>query len=96
MWNSLWTFISPLTVIINLLKEIKMDQAQLASEIGEIKATVAKAGAEIVAKIANLEQKIEEAGQVSPAVQEALAELKLAAKAVDDIVPDPAPAPQPE
>jgi hypothetical protein len=98
MWKSFVSLLFPATAILKTLKEIKMNQTELAAQLADVKATLVKANAEVVAKIANLEEKIEQSGQVDPAVLDALAELKIAAKAVDDIIPDAPsePEPQPE
>jgi uncharacterized protein YPO0396 len=96
MWNSLWTFISPLTVIINLLKEIKVNQAELAEKLEAVNTTLVKVRVEVVGAVADLKAAIEAAQTVDPALQAVVAKLEGTAKALDDLNPDPAPAPQPE
>jgi len=76
----------------SLLNKISMDQAELAVQLTALKEQTQKANAEIVAKIATLEQAITDAGNVSPAVEAALADLKASIQTVDDIVLDAPPA----
>lgn len=77
-----------LYTIFSQLNHIQMDQQQLAAELAALKAQSEKSKTEIINKIDTLEDAIVNAGQVSPEVQEALANLKTAVQGVDDIVPD--------
>lgn len=63
-------------------------QAQHAQQLREIVAQNEKARQEIVAKIDSLEQAIEDAGNTTPEVDEALAELKASIQKDDDLNPD--------
>jgi hypothetical protein len=45
--------------------------------------------AEIVAQVTNLEAAVQAGGNVSPAVEEALGNLKTSLQSVDDLNPDP-------
>lgn len=67
----------------------------VADALADVKAELVKAQAEIVAKINGLEDQLSNAGKLDDADQAAIADIKTAAKALDDIVPD-APADQPE
>ena len=77
--------------IHSLLNKIKMTQEELAAELAALKLQEEKAKTEIIAKIAELEQAIVNAGTVSPEVQSALNELKASVQSVDDILPDAPP-----
>ena len=74
--------------VIKLLKEILMNQQELAQALNDAAAEAVKAKAEIVQKISNLEAAIVAAGNTSPEVDAALSALKDAVQGVDDIVPD--------
>ena len=65
-----------------------MTQEELAAELTAVKDQAAKAKAEIVAKIATLEQAIIDSANTSPAVNDALAALKAEVQSVDDLNPD--------
>jgi len=77
-----------LYAIFSQLNHIQMDQQQLAADLAALKKQTEKSKTEIINKIDTLEDAIVNAGQVSPEVQEALANLKTAVQGVDDIVPD--------
>jgi len=62
-----------------------MDKTQLAAALNEITAQNEKAKAEILAKIAALEAAVAEAGNTTPAIDEALAALKVSVQGSDDI-----------
>lgn len=66
-------------------------QAQLAQELRDIKTQNEKARTEILAKIAALEGAIENAGNTTPEVDTALAELKASVQADDDLNEDAPP-----
>lgn len=68
-----------------------MNQAELAQALNDAAAEAVKAKGEIVAKIADLETAIGNAGNTTPEVDAALAALKDAVQGVDDIVPDAPP-----
>lgn len=74
--------------IFSLLNKINMNQQELADALAALKEQTDKARAEVVAKIASLEQAIIDAGNVTPAVETALADLKASVQASDDVVPD--------
>lgn len=76
-----------------ILKLFKMaeNQEQLAAELVALKEQNEKAKAEIVAKIAALEEAVNNAGTLTPEVQTALGDLKTSVQGTDDIVPDEAP-----
>lgn len=79
--------------IFSLLNKISMNQQELADQLTALKEQSEKANAEIAAKLLTLENAIVEAGNVSPAVQNALADLKSSVQTTDDFVPDAPPAP---
>jgi chaperonin cofactor prefoldin len=70
------------------LERIIMDQKALAAELVALKAQNDKSRAEIVAKIAALEAALGNAGGTTAEVDAALAALKGAAQALDDLNPD--------
>lgn len=63
-------------------------QAELAQALRDLKTEAAKAKDEITAKIASLEVAVVAAGNVTPEVEAALADLRAGVQAIDDIVPD--------
>jgi len=73
------------------LDNIMATQAQLAQELRDVKAQNDKSRTEILAKIAALEEAIANAGNTTPEVDTALAELKASVQTDDDIVPDAPP-----
>jgi len=81
--------------IHKLLKQILMNQEQLAAELTAVKNQNQKTNAEIQAKLAELQAAIEAQGTVSPEVEAALAELKAVAQSNDDLIAD-APVTDPE
>ncbi len=66
-------------------------QIELATQLAALAAQQDKARAEIVAKLAALEEAIV-ANPVSPDVEAAVAALRASIQATDDIVPDATPA----
>lgn len=68
---------------------------ELASELVNVKNQVVKGMDEVKAKVASLEAALENAS-LSAEAEAALAELKAASQALDDLNPDQAPAPAPE
>lgn len=63
-------------------------QAQHAQELRDLKAQNDKARAEVLAKITSLEEALANAGNTTPEVDAALADLKASVQTDDDIVPD--------
>lgn len=74
--------------ITTKLHQMALSQSELAQQLADVKAQVEKSRTEIVGKIQQLEDALEDAGNVSPEVENALSELKASVQAVDDIVPD--------
>lgn len=60
----------------------------LQEDLLDVRDQLVKARGEIVTKIEDLEAAVSNSGEVSPEVAEALSEVKAAAQALDDIVPD--------
>ena len=79
---------SLLKTIIKNQKQMALTQEQLAAELKVIKEQNDKARAEVLAKIAALEQAIAAAGNTTEDVDIALAELKASVQTDDDIVAD--------
>lgn len=79
---------SLLKTIIKNQNKMALSQAEAAAELVRIKDQILKSRAEILAKIEALEIAQQNAGNVTPEVEAAMAELKDAAQATDDIVPD--------
>lgn len=63
-------------------------QAELEALLTGVATQLSKASGEIVAKIGDLEVAIANAGNTTPEVDAAVANLKTIAQALDDIVPD--------
>lgn len=88
--------------IIHHLEKIMATQAELAQQLREVLASLHKSNAEIAevqtsvvtltTKIAEL-QAIIDAGNVSQELQDAVAAVSVAAKEVDDAIPDAIPVP---
>lgn len=74
--------------IFSQLKSINMNQQELAQQLTELAAQTAKAKEEVLAQVAELENKIVQAGTLTPEVEAALAALKESVQAIDDINPD--------
>jgi archaellum component FlaC len=81
-----------LNSIFNILKQIKMEQSELAAQLTTLKDQTEKAKAEILAKLADLDAALQAADDVTPEVQAAFDALKSSVQGVDDIVAD-APTP---
>jgi len=78
--------------IINKLNSIMATQAELAQQLRDIKDQNEKARVEILAKIAALEDALANAGNTTPEVDQAVADLKASVQTDDDLNPD-APTP---
>lgn len=77
--------------ILNRLDRIMTTQAEHALELAAVAAGVAKIGTEtqsLIAKIADLEAAVEQAGNVTPEVEAAMVALKAQVVVVDDLVKD--------
>ena len=72
------------------LKKMAENQAQLAEELGVVKAQVEKITTEYTTRIATLEEALVAAGNITPEVQAALDGLKASVQIADDVTPDPA------
>lgn len=77
--------------VLTKLNQIIMTQAELAASITAVKDQLTKASGEINDKITALTTALDNAGAVTPEVQEAIDGLKAAAQGLDDIVPDAPP-----
>ncbi len=75
-------------LIIKKLNQIMATQKELADQLAALKLQVDKSKAEVIAKIAALEQAIIDAGNTTPEVDAALADLKASVQAEDDVIPD--------
>jgi len=80
-----------LNSIFNILKQIQMEQSELAQQLTALKEQADKAKAEIVAKLADLEAALEAADDVTPEVQAAFDALKTSVQGIDDLNPDAEP-----
>lgn len=83
-------------ILINInnhfkLKTMALSQAELAQELRNVTAQNEKSRTEILAKIADLETALANAGSTTPEVDEAVAALKASVQTDDDIVPDAPP-----
>lgn len=77
----------------SFLQRIERKLTMTADEINAITAQVAKIGTETtatLAKVAELEEALANAGEISPEVQAAFDALKAQVQVVDDLVVDPA------
>lgn len=81
-------FLPVLRSVNRKLEAIMATNAELAQSLKDISAQLAKASAEIADKIGKLEAAIVAGGGTDAAVDAALADVKAAAQALDDVVPD--------
>ncbi len=77
-----------LALTLYLLWRITVNQTELAQALADLKTQADKAKAEIVAKVAELEAAIANAGSTTPEVDAALAALKGSVQGLDDLNPD--------
>jgi ABC-type transporter Mla subunit MlaD len=82
-----------LIATINSAKEeIMATQAQTTQAVNALKDQVVKSRDEIVARLAELQTAVDNAGNSTPEMDAALEGLRTAVQGVDDIVPDAPPA----
>lgn len=74
--------------VLNLLKEIRMTQEQLAQAMKDLKAQLGKVKDEVIAKVVAVEAAV---GKTTPEVDAAFADLKGAVQVLDDLNPDAPP-----
>jgi len=74
--------------VLHQLEKLTMNQAELAQALTDLKTQADKAKQEIVNKVADLEDAINNAGSTSPDVDAALAALKSSVQGLDDLNPD--------
>ena len=79
-----------------LQEQIAMNQAELETALANVGTRLTEASTEIVARLQDLQDAITEAGNTTPAVDAALANVQTLAAALADIVPNDPPAPPPE
>ena len=73
---------------------IMATQAELSQQISQLSTQLERVHTEITDKVTNLEQKIQESGNVSQEVTTAMEQLKSRVQLLDDITPDtPSPTP---
>lgn len=83
--NNAFTYRNELLSIFSLLNKIQMNQEELAAELAALKEQTERSTAEIITKIAALEDAITNAGNITPEVEAALTALKAAVQGVDDV-----------
>lgn len=86
-----------LAFFLNLNRKVNCimsTQQELAAQLTGLKDQLGKVAGEITGKIASLEEAVRNAGNTTPEVDQALADLRTTVQQLDDIVPD-APAPTP-
>jgi ABC-type transporter Mla subunit MlaD len=74
---------------------IMATQAEIAQQLTALKDQLTKIGTEVTTKLGELETAIANAGNATQEVEDALAALKTAVQAVDDLVPDAEPPVEP-
>ncbi len=77
-----------LALTLYLLWRITVNQTELAQALADLTTQADKAKAEIVAKVADLEAAIANAGSTTPEVDAALAALKGSVQGLDDLNSD--------
>lgn len=82
--------------LTQLQEQIAMNQAELETALANVGTRLTEASTEIVARLQDLQDAITEAGNTTPAVDAALANVQTLAAALADIVPNDPPAPPPE
>lgn len=88
-----WLLRPVLDLLNRLERQITMNQTELKQALDDAKAQASKAKAEIVKKIADLEDAISNAGSTTPEVDAALSALKGELQGLDDLNPDAAAEP---
>lgn len=88
-----WAFRPVIDAINNVRKEMKMNMTELLAQLQGLKTQADKAKAEVIAKIAALEEAINNAGTTTPEVDAALTDLKASVQGLDDLNPDAEPTP---
>lgn len=81
--------------LLLLLEQIAMTQTETAEQLNALVAQIAKTGEETKKALAALADAIANQGNTSPEVESALAALKVAVQANDDLIPDAATEPTP-
>jgi ABC-type transporter Mla subunit MlaD len=77
------------------LNKIMASQTEHAEELRGVKRDLDEAFTELTDRIATLEQAIQNAGNTTPEVDEAMAAVKAQAEALKNVVPNPEPEPEP-
>jgi seryl-tRNA synthetase len=86
--DNLVEYENQLNLIIKKLEKMGKTQAEIAQELRDMKAQNEKARQENLAALAKLEDAVANAGNSTPEVDEALADLKASIQADDDQNPD--------
>lgn len=81
--------------LTQLQEQIAMNQAELETALANVGTRLTEASTEIVARLQDLQDAITEAGNTTPAVDAALANVQTLAAALADIVPNDPPADPP-
>jgi ABC-type transporter Mla subunit MlaD len=74
--------------LLTKVNHVMATQSELATQLTTLKDQVVKSRGEVLAKIADLETALANAGSTSPEVDAALEALKTEVQTSDDIVPD--------
>lgn len=83
-----WQWFINLKIIINALLRLESTMGAVADALAGVKDQLAKAKGEILAKLADLEAQLANAGKLDPADVAAIQDLKDAAQGLDDVVVD--------
>lgn len=89
------TLADVLAALHQLQEQITMNHEELATALTAVGTRLTEASTEILARLQDLQDAITEAGNTTPEVDAALANVQTLAAALANIVPDPAPAPPP-
>ena len=89
------TFWFTLIYIHSQLKKVRMNTQEAVDKLMAMNSQVKKSIGEISGKFDDLNEAINNAGEVPPAVAAAINELGVSIQTADDLVPDAAPAEQP-
>lgn len=85
----MWSFLERFDAAINAIFRMEKTMGAVSDALAGIKDQLAKAKAEVLSKITDLEAQLADAGKLDAADVAAIQDLKDAAQALDDVVVDP-------
>jgi hypothetical protein len=83
-----WQFVTTTRDVINALLGLERTMGAVSDALAGVRDQLGKARVEILTRIGDLENQLAAAGKLDEADQAAINDLKDAAQAIDDVVPD--------